>query len=109
MANGDWGANIRRRSSGTREGSIGLEEKWLFIYAWQGTEPEKHPFIACCLADQRSGRNGRFIEHIGIFDPRVRESPFSLDRERFDYWTGQGATPSATVNRLVRESAAKSS
>ena len=68
----------------------------------------KAPFYRVVVADQRSGRNGRFIEHIGIFDPRVKQSPFNLDRERFDYWTGQGALPSATVNRLVRESAAKS-
>jgi small subunit ribosomal protein S16 len=68
----------------------------------------KAPYYRVVVADQRSSRNGRFIEHIGIFDPRAEGTPFALNRERYDYWTAQGATPSPTVNRLVRQSAPKS-
>lgn len=67
----------------------------------------KAPYYRIVVADQRCSRNGRFIEHIGMFDPRVQSSPFELNRERFDYWTAQGAVASATVTRLVRESGSK--
>lgn len=65
----------------------------------------KAPYYRVVVADQRSSRNGRFIEHIGLFDPRVKETPFTLNRERYDYWMAQGALPSPTVNKLVKESA----
>ncbi len=65
----------------------------------------KAPYYRVVVADQRSARNGRFIEHIGLFDPRVKETPFTLNRERYDYWMAQGALPSPTVNKLVKESA----
>ncbi len=65
----------------------------------------KAPYYRVVVADQRSSRNGRFIEHIGLFDPRVKEAPFTLNRERYDYWMAQGALPSPTVNKLVKESA----
>ncbi len=64
----------------------------------------KAPYYRIVVADQRSARNGRFIEHIGLFDPRVKEAPFTLNRERYDYWMAQGALPSATLDRLVKVS-----
>lgn len=68
----------------------------------------KAPFFRVVVSDQRSSRNGCFIEHIGLFDPRSRPSSLTLDRERYDYWTAQGATPSATVGHLVRQLTSKS-
>jgi small subunit ribosomal protein S16 len=68
----------------------------------------KAPFYRVVVADQRNSRDGRFIEHIGLFDPRVSNTPFTLDQARYDYWTKQGATPSATLSRLVKQAAAKS-
>jgi len=65
----------------------------------------KAPYYHVVVADQRCSRNGRFIENIGLFDPRVKESPFKLNRERYDYWKKQGALPSPTVDRLVKDSA----
>jgi small subunit ribosomal protein S16 len=67
----------------------------------------KAPFFRVVVTDQRCARNGRFIEHIGLFDPRSQTAAFTLDRERYDYWTGQGALPSPTVTRLAKEAAAK--
>jgi small subunit ribosomal protein S16 len=67
----------------------------------------KAPFFRVVVADQRSSRDGRFIEHIGLFDPRSQSSAFTLDRARYEYWTRQGAVPSETVNRLAKQSAPK--
>ena len=68
----------------------------------------KAPFFRVVVTDQRSARNGRFIEHIGLFDPRSPNATLSLNRERYEYWTQRGALPSATVTRLAKEAAAKS-
>jgi len=68
----------------------------------------KAPFYRVVVSDQRNSRDGRFIEHIGLFDPRESKAPFTLDQSRYEYWTGQGAVPSATLCRLVKQSAAAS-
>jgi len=68
----------------------------------------KAPFYRVVVTDQRSSRDGRFIEHIGLFDPRTPSTSFTLDQGRYDYWTKQGALPSATISRLVKQAAAKS-
>ncbi len=67
----------------------------------------KAPFFRVIVSDQRNSRDGRFIEHIGLFDPRSDSKPFTLDQSRYAYWTSQGAVPSATVSKLVKQSAAK--
>lgn len=51
------------------------------------------------VADARSPRDGRFIENIGTYDPRHKEE--IIDLERVDYWVGQGAQPSDTVNAII--------
>ena len=68
---------------------------------------KKKPFYRVVVTDQRSPRGGRFLENIGTYDPShpTPASQFTLDRARFQYWTGHGATPSATVSRLERTSA----
>jgi small subunit ribosomal protein S16 len=63
---------------------------------------KKAAYYRIVVTDHRNARDGRFIEHIGIFDPRIGESTLKLDRERLEYWTKQGATPSATLTRLLK-------
>jgi small subunit ribosomal protein S16 len=63
---------------------------------------KKNPFYRIVVADSRFCRDGRFIENIGTFDPS-RDASFKLDRTRFDYWKGVGATPSDTVKGLLRK------
>lgn len=56
-------------------------------------------------ADQRSPRDGRFIEVLGIYDPRHEDERVNL--ERVDYWLSQGAQPSSTVSDIIRRCRAK--
>ena len=51
------------------------------------------------VADSRSPRDGRFIETIGVYDPRHKEE--KIDLERVDYWVSQGAQPSDTVKHII--------
>ncbi|HQR51776.1 MAG TPA: 30S ribosomal protein S16 [Burkholderiales bacterium] len=73
---------------------------------------KKRPFFNVVVADSRNARDGRFVERVGFYDPKAPEGRESLriDLPRFEYWTGQGAKPSDTVQRLVKQygAAAKS-
>ena len=66
---------------------------------------KKRPFYRVVVTDHRSPRGGKFLENIGTYDPAKDPGLFVLDRARFDFWTGLGATPSETVDRLVKTAA----
>ena len=51
-------------------------------------------------ADSRSPRDGRFIEVIGLYDPRHENE--NLNLERVDYWLKNGAQPSETVAAIIK-------
>lgn len=63
---------------------------------------KKQPHYRIVVADSRSPRDGRFVENLGYYNPVPTPSLLSVDLSRVDYWLGQGASPSATVDRLVR-------
>ncbi|MCB9671768.1 MAG: 30S ribosomal protein S16 [Alphaproteobacteria bacterium] len=62
---------------------------------------KKKPFYRVVAADQRSKRDGRFIEQLGYYDPMKEPMDIKLDLERVDAWLGNGAQPSETVARLI--------
>lgn len=62
---------------------------------------KKAPFYRIVVTDQRSPRDGRFIEKLGTFDP-LREA-VQLDRERLAYWQGVGAQATHTLARLLKK------
>lgn len=63
---------------------------------------KKSPIYRVVVADQRSPREGRFIEKIGTYDPTSDPVSFIVDRERLEYWRVRGAQPSHTVDRLLK-------
>ena len=70
---------------------------------------KKRPFFNIVVADSRSARDGRFIERIGFYNPNAKEGEEGLRvaQDRLTYWQGVGAQASPTVERLVKQSAAK--
>lgn len=56
------------------------------------------------VADSRSPRDGRFIENIGVYDPRHKFE--DIDVERAEYWISQGAQPSETVAAIIKRARA---
>ena len=62
---------------------------------------KKQPSYRIVVADQRSPRDGKFIEIIGHFNPRTEPNTVEVDRERALYWLKQGARPSEAVARLL--------
>ncbi len=63
---------------------------------------KKNAMWRVVVADQRSPRDGRFIEMIGHYNPQTEPSQIVIDRERLDHWLGLGAKPSDTVRKLMR-------
>jgi small subunit ribosomal protein S16 len=60
------------------------------------------PYYRVVVANQRSPRDGKFIEQVGVYDPRKAGSNAKLAIDRLDYWISQGAQPSDTVRSLLR-------
>jgi len=62
---------------------------------------KKRPFYRVVVADQRSPRDGRFIENIGRYQPLDDPSLIEIDVERALHWLRVGAQPSNTVRVLM--------
>jgi len=66
-----------------------------------------HPYYKIVVADQRSPRDGKFIEILGTYDPKVEGENFQIALDRAEYWVGVGARPSQTVNSLITKARKK--
>jgi len=61
----------------------------------------KRPFYRVVVADQRSPRDGRFIENIGKYHPLEDPSLIEINEERALHWLRVGAQPSNQVRVLM--------
>ena len=62
---------------------------------------KKQPHYRIVVADSRSPRDGRFVEILGYYNPITRPARLKVDLDRIDYWLGEGAIASPTVDSLV--------
>lgn len=62
---------------------------------------KKAPFYRVVAADSRAPRDGRFIEILGRYNPRVEPSMIELNMEKVDAWLANGAEPTETVTKLI--------
>ncbi len=60
------------------------------------------PVYRIVVADQRSPRDGRFIENIGTYNPQKAENNFTVNLDRANHWISKGAQPSDTVRSLLK-------
>src|SRR5918995_1828219 len=63
----------------------------------------KRPFFRVVVADQRSPRDGRFIENIGKYHPLDDPSVIEIDQDRALHWLRVGAQPSNQVRNLMNK------
>lgn len=65
----------------------------------------KRPFYKVVASDRRAARDGGYLEQLGYFNPIATggEKRLELNKERVDYWLGQGAQTSDRVAILLRE------
>ena len=66
-----------------------------------GKNPKKRPHFRITVFDQRRGRDSRFIEEIGFYNPLTEA--IKIKRERLDSWIKKGAQLSTTVKNLLKK------
>ncbi len=64
---------------------------------------KKRPFYQVVIADERSRRDGRFIENVGYYDPTKTPALLKLNEEKVIDWLGKGAQPTDTVNQILKK------
>jgi small subunit ribosomal protein S16 len=65
---------------------------------------KKIPLYRIVVADRAKGRDGRFIEVLGSYDPKAKQNQqVQLDVEKAKSWLAKGATPSETVGALLKK------
>jgi small subunit ribosomal protein S16 len=65
------------------------------------TGTTKRPSYRVVVADQRSPRDGRFVESIGYYNPVSQPPVLKIDTEKAAAWIKKGAQPSNTVRHLL--------
>jgi small subunit ribosomal protein S16 len=66
---------------------------------------KKVPLYRIVIAERESPRDGRFIEIIGTYNPKGTNpaEKIQVDAEKARQWIAQGATPSETVQSLLKQ------
>lgn len=65
-----------------------------------------HPTYRVVATDPRFPRDGRIIEALGYYLPKMprAQEQLKLDADRVKYWLSVGAQPSETVASMIRRS-----
>ena len=69
-------------------------------FARHGTK--KKPYFRMVVQDHHSPRDGKFIEHIGAYDPLKGDVSLTVKRDRLEYWLSTGAQPSDSVRTRLK-------
>ena len=67
---------------------------------------KKTPFYRVVVADSRRAVTGRFIEEIGYYNPLTEPKTIKIDNEKALKWIANGAKPTETVEKLLKQSGA---
>jgi len=62
---------------------------------------KRQPVYKVVAADARSPRDGKFIEAIGLYNPKSDPAVVEINQDRALYWLGVGAQPTDTVKNLL--------
>ena len=57
------------------------------------------------VMDERSKRDGKYIEKLGWYNPTLEAENYSIDGERVHFWLVQGAEISDRAEELVKKGA----
>jgi small subunit ribosomal protein S16 len=59
------------------------------------------PIFRLVVAEKSRAVKREFIEILGLYKPTEKENKFQCKKDRVEFWIGQGAQPSETVNNLL--------
>ena len=63
----------------------------------------KRPSYRVIAIDSRKARDGRALEILGFYNPLTDPATVQIDAERLAAWIANGARPSDTVVKLMRQ------
>ncbi len=66
-----------------------------------GKNPKKRPHFRITVFNSQRGRDSKFIEEIGYYNP-INET-VKVNKERYDYWVSKGAQVSPTVKSIAKK------
>ena len=64
---------------------------------------KKTPFYRVVVADERSPRDGKFIDEIGYYNPLTDPADIKINAEKANKWLSCGAQPTETVRTLLKK------
>jgi small subunit ribosomal protein S16 len=64
---------------------------------------KKAPHYRIVVAESANAREGRFVANIGHYNPTTEPMTLVVDRDKALFWLGRGATPTDTVNSLLKK------
>lgn len=63
---------------------------------------KKKPTYRVVVMDKERARNSRSVEVVGFYNPVSQPPVVNLKHDRIEYWLKNGAQPSDTVGRLLK-------
>ncbi len=66
---------------------------------------KKSPFYRIVVSDSRAPLDGRYIEQVGTYNPRVDTGGIKINSEKIERWLQRGAQPTQIVSDLIKKAA----
>lgn len=70
------------------------------------TGGKKKPSYRVVVIDKERARDSRSVEVVGYYNPVTSPATVKLDHDRIQHWIKNGAQPSETVSRLLKNNPA---
>lgn len=64
---------------------------------------KKLPVYRIVVTDKPNARDGKYLEVVGTYSPRIGNKLFTMKEDRIKYWIGNGAQPSLVVSNLIKK------
>ena len=62
---------------------------------------KKSPFYRIVIADSRTGRDGKYIDKIGHYNPIANPAEIVIDEAKAKDWLSKGVQPTDTVKNIL--------
>lgn len=67
------------------------------------TGAKNRPSFRIVAADARSKRDGKVLEVLGFYDPKIDPPTVKIKADRVKHWLSQGAQPTKAVRKLLEQ------
>jgi len=64
---------------------------------------KKKPYYRIVIADSEAPRDGRFIDQVGTYDPKLPNNNVVFQENKVRKWLATGAIPSDTVRSFLKK------